>query len=396
MKLSRFNVWAHYDQGLILFNTLTGALATFDWIHEKALLESLEKNDATQIPSKFLGDMIEDGYLVKDNHNELCSIADACAERQARKNECFLCVILTMDCNFRCFYCFEKRRKENLSTAGTNRVLNMFQHLTGKMQKIEVDWSGGEPLLSFKVLRDMNNSFIAIARASNVEYRHSITTNGYLLNREAIDYLRTTPLSLLTVTLDGPPETHDICRPLKGGHPTFWTIFHNVEYAVSVGVKVSLRVNVTTNNVDEIHALYDILENHGLKNRAEVNLQPVVSSPANPCQEYCLSGYELAKQVMAIYKKAAQNGWVVLPPTEKMRALGFCVGEYPNRFVIDLRGNLYRCGQMLETDAVGKITENGSIKLDSQRDKRWVKKNPLEFPRCRECAFLPICMGGVT
>ena len=240
----------------------------------------------------------------------------------------------------------------------------------------------------------MNDKFMFMAQSSNIEYRHSITTNGYLLSQEIIEYLKTTPLSLLTITLDGPSETHDICRPLKSGAPTFWTIFRNIKEAVTAGIKIALRVNVTTCNMNQIHTLYDILESHGLKNKVEVNLQPVVSSSANPCQEYCLSGADLAQGVMNIYKQAAKNGWVVLPPTEKLRALGFCVGEYPNRFITDLQGNLYRCGQMFESDTVGKIADNGLIELDPQKNDRWVKKNPLEFPECHECALLPICMGG--
>ena len=198
----------------------------------------------------------------------------------------------------------------------------------------------------------MNDKFMFMAQSSNIEYRHSITTNGYLLSQEIIEYLKTTPLSLLTITLDGPSETHDICRPLKSGAPTFWTIFRNIKEAVTAGIKIALRVNVTTCNMNQIHTLYDILESHGLKNKVEVNLQPVVSSSANPCQEYCLSGADLAQ------------------------------------------GNLYCCGQMFESDAVGKIADDGLIELDPQKNDRWVKKNPLEFPECHECALLPICMGG--
>lgn len=82
MKLSRFNVWTPYDQGLILFNTFTGALATFDLIHAKTLLKAFEKHEVGHIPNEFLNDMIEDGYLVEDNQDEFRSIVDVCAEKQ--------------------------------------------------------------------------------------------------------------------------------------------------------------------------------------------------------------------------------------------------------------------------------------------------------------------------
>ena len=77
-----------------------------------------------------------------------------------------------------------------------------------------------------------------------------------------------------------------------------------------------------------------------------------------------------------------------------MKALGFCVGEYPNRFITDLDGNLYRCGQMFETGSVGALDKDGLIQLDPTKNDPWVKKDPLGFSECRECPVLPICMGG--
>ncbi len=338
--------------------------------------------------------MLEDGYLVDDNQDELEAIRSACRERQSKVNEYSLCVILTMMCNFKCFYCFEEHRNEYLSPQESDKVLAMFRKICEKAKRVEVDWFGGEPLLSFDALCAMNDKFTILAKQSEVEYCHSITTNGYHLSEEVVTYLATTPLSVLTITLDGPPDIHDACRPLKGGGPTFWTILKNIKNAVASGLKVSIRVNTTTRNVDQIPELYTLLAEHGLKNKIEVNVQAVVSSPANPCESHCLSGYDFAHRALAIYKRAAKDGWVVLPPTEKMRALGFCVGEYPNRFITDLNGNLYRCGQMFETGSVGRLGSDGTIHLDTVPNDLWVKKDPLQFSECRDCPMLPICMGG--
>lgn len=394
MKFSRFNVWSLNDQGLILFNTLTCALALFEKEHAKTAHNALEKRDPVAIPSDFIDGMVEDGYLVADNCDEFRSIQKACQERRSKTDECFLCVILTMRCNFKCLYCFEEHRDEDLSGPETEKVKKMLKKLTSTARKIEVDWFGGEPLISFDVLHATNDLFMDIARSSGVEYSHSITTNGFLLNDEVIKYLAATPLSLLTITLDGPPDIQDRFRPLKKGGQTFWTVFNNIRNAVESGLKVSIRVNVTNQNSSRILELYKLLEQHGLKNKVEVNLQAVVSSPANPCESICLSGRDFAGVALGIYKQAAKDGWIVLPPTEKMKALGFCVSEYPNRLITDLRGNLYRCGQMFETGSVGSLGEDGSIILDAAKNEMWVDKNPLQFAECRDCAVLPICMGG--
>lgn len=394
MKLSRFNVWSLSEQGLVLFNTLTCALALFEGLDAQKLLDILDKQTPLEIPNEFYDAMVEDGYLVDDNFDELAAIKVACIERQSKTEEYSLCVILTMACNFKCFYCFEKHRKEHLSEFEANKVESMIRNICQKATKINLDWFGGEPLVSFKALQAMNDKFMLIARDAGVEYVHSVTTNGYLLTEDVISYLASTPLSVLTITLDGPPATHDEARPLQNGEPTFWVILGNIQNAVTAGLKVTIRVNVTTKNVDLVPELYHILEGRGLKNKVEVNLQAVVSSPSNPCEDLCFSGYDFAHKAMAIYRKAAQEGWIVLPPTEKMKALGFCVGEYPNRLMTDLNGNFYRCPQMFEMSSVGYLGNDGSINLDPKKNDLWVKKDPLHFPECCDCAVLPICMGG--
>ena len=394
MKLSRFNIWSLSNQGLILFNTLTCALALFEDENAKKLLSILERNSPTDIPEEYAAAMLEDGYLVADDVNELEAVTAARLDRQSRVDEYSLCVILTMTCNFKCFYCFEKHRDEHLAESEANKVEAMIRNISKSAKKIDLDWFGGEPLVSFKALRVMNDKFMRITKDNGVEYRHSITTNGYLLTKDVISYLTQTPLSVITVTLDGPPSTHDVARPLRGGGQTFWVIMENIQNAVAAGLKVDVRVNVTTKNVDKILELYDILEERGLKNRVGVNLQAVVSSPANPCDELCFTGYDFAHKAMEIYKKAAQKGWIVLPPTEKMKALGFCVGEYPNRLMTDLHGNFYRCPQMFETSSVGTLGKDGTVHLDQVKNDLWVKKDPLHFAECWDCAVLPICMGG--
>ena len=84
----------------------------------------------------------------------------------------------------------------------------------------------------------------------------------------------------------------------------------------------------------------------------------------------------------------------MLPSTDNMQVLGFCIGEYPNRIITDLDCNIHKCTQMAESDSVGKILDGGQIELNKAKDTRWTGKDPLCFVECRTCAFLPLCMGG--
>lgn len=394
MELSRFNVWSKYNKGLILFNTLTNALAFFSKKHTITMIKVFENQKIKNIPEEFLNAMIEDGYIIDKSCDELEIISNACKERQQRKNECSLCITLNSVCNFTCFYCFQKHTNKFLSQKDIKKILKMFEILTNTVENITVDWFGGEPLISFQTLQVLNNELITIAKKNNTKYTYSITTNGYLLNDAAINYFKSTPLSLITITVDGPPDIHNKSRPLKHGGDTFWMILDNIQQAVASDLKISIRVNMTSLNIHRIPELYNILEKMGLKNKVEINLQSVFSSPINPCEKYCLSNPVFAHYSMANYKYAAKKGWIIFPPANELRVLGFCTGEYPNHFITDLNSNLYRCGQMINSDSLGKIDENGHIFLEKEKNDLWIKKNPLNFSECKNCSILPLCMGG--
>jgi radical SAM protein with 4Fe4S-binding SPASM domain len=43
---------------------------------------------------------------------------------------------------------------------------------------------------------------------------------------------------------------------------------------------------------------------------------------------------------------------------------------------------------------MGKVLDDGQIEQDEEKVAPWTDKDPLRFAECRECAFLPLCMGG--
>ena len=281
MKLSRFNVWTPENDSIILYNSLTGALITFEAIYYDRVFQALSAGNLSGLPDKFLPILVEDGFLVEDQFDELEAIRNLVVRRQQLVGEYFFSILLSLSCNFRCGYCHN-----------SEFVL---------AEKIAVDWYGGEPLISFPTLRRLNDRFMAICSHDGTKYETSITTNGYLLTPEIIKYLTHIPITHLQITIDGPLETHNISRPLKDGGPTFDVILDNIVLAVENGLDVFIRTNITRCNIDQVHKLYPILAGRGLKNKVRVLLKPVVSSPANPCEEDCLDSVELSSQMVPIY-----------------------------------------------------------------------------------------------
>ncbi|MFH1605805.1 MAG: radical SAM protein [Nanoarchaeota archaeon] len=338
--------------------------------------------------------MAEDGYLIDSSTDELQKIMKSIEEKKSRSDEYAISIILNMKCNFRCVYCFEHKTGKEITYARIQNVVRLFEKISTTAKKVEIDWFGGEPLLSFSLLKKINDYFIEIAKKKDLKYSHSITTNGYLLNEDKIEYLSKTPVSSIVVTIDGPEDVHDLCRPLRNGSPTYSIISSNVKKAVDAGLHVVVRVNLTKLNNTRVIETIQTLEKLGLKNRVELSIQAVVSSKENPCENICLKGKGKTNAILDAYIYAAKNGWKSFPTTEQLRVLSLCIGEYPGRMIIGLDGSIYRCSQADKQSLVGKVLSSGKTVFDPLSNNNWINSNPLSDKKCRICAFLPLCMGG--
>lgn len=389
-----FNIWAMDDNdSLILYNSQSGAVSVFD-INPKVVLSALEQKNVSKIPHKYLSAMTEDGYLVETPADELQLITKLVEERKSKIDEYAISIFLNLKCNLKCFYCFEHHTEKEISSPKIHGLFKMFEKISKTAKKVEIDWFGGEPLLSFDLLRKINDHFMMVAKKRGLTYLHSVTTNGYLLTKNKIEYLSRTPVSSVIITIDGTENTHDLSRPLKNGGPTHAVIIGNIKRAVDAGLHVVVRMNLTKLNKGRIIEMIQILERLGLKNKVEISLQAVVSSEENPCEKICLKGEERTNAILDPYIHAAKKGWMTFPTTEKLRVLSLCIGEYPQRMIVGLDGSVFRCSQADKESLVGKISLSGKVEFDQKTNNSWINSTPLNDEKCKQCAFLPLCMGG--
>ena len=91
-----------------------------------------------------------------------------------------------------------------------------------------IEWFGGEPLISFGMLKDVTNELNRFFKRNKISYFYGATTNAYLLDNEKIDFMLASGFKFFQITLDGNKDTHDKQRPLRDGSPTWETIFNNL------------------------------------------------------------------------------------------------------------------------------------------------------------------------
>jgi len=221
-----------------------------------------------------------------------------------------------------------------------------------------------------------------------------MVTNGYLLTRENVDRLAELKCASAQVTLDGPSRIHDRQRPLKNGKSSFATIISNLQYAVTK-MGVSIRVNIDkTFNAETIRELIDELQQAGLQRKVWVNfgmLEATTGVCAN-IAENCYGAADFSKVETEYFALLLDQGFRIqkLPAPTKV----FCMAQQVGCLLIDPDGDLYRCFNHVGDKA--KATGHISAELNFRHPEfnRLFRFDPFDYPECRECNILPLCMGS--
>jgi sulfatase maturation enzyme AslB (radical SAM superfamily) len=96
-----------------------------------------------------------------------------------------LTLVLTERCNFSCSYCPQTKGKKTLKTEAIHTFLDFLQSRLAK--EVWIGFYGGEPLLAWPLI-EKTVSFLQKKR--KIKFRLTLTTNGSLLKKEHILFLK--------------------------------------------------------------------------------------------------------------------------------------------------------------------------------------------------------------
>jgi uncharacterized protein len=305
-------------------------------------------------------------------------------------------VVLNLDCNLACPYCFEEgvrgRRYMAADTADTLVTMLERDHLSQGME-VSVDFYGGEPLLSLGLIRSIAQRLQASSREKGLPFSFALVTNGTLLTRPIALELKGLGLKSAKVTLDGPREVHDRSRPFASARgSSFDLITRNIK---EVWDLVSLQIggNFTPDNYREFPRLLDHLLAVGItpeKVKAVTFNQVTgrIGSPAVPdfqsgCN--CTDEEWLHEAILYLREETLQHGFVVPKPGP-----AGCMVEFANDLVVNVDGVIYKCPAFVgrEGFAVGDLRRGVISDGGAYNPDVWKK------PECLECSYLPQCFGG--
>lgn len=306
-------------------------------------------------------------------------------------------ILTNYTCNFKCIYCYsaEGRSKKQIEFDKI-KVLIDYLFCSGKEQKNPyiINFSGGgEPLLSFELIKRTINYVEQVNQDRNYIYNIGLVTNGSLITSEIIDFLQEHKVDMAV--------SFEILEKLQNKERGLYDkVSANIDMMLDRGFPFGIRTTFTPESVTYMCEMIDELATRFPKLKKVVYdtvLAPSLFDSPEDLRKYYdtfLDEYWKAKQ------KGAEMGIAVESIAVEMLSMvrdRTCEGK----IVLTPMGTISSCARVsspleerYEDYIYGEVKDNG-LYFDQQRFANIISQNNIySQPMCEECFARWNCGGG--
>lgn len=408
MKESRFNIVGEYDERQVwVYNTMTTATVILTTSEYNRFFHShmTDGNDETFLQ------LCEMGYFIDDDFDEftyLRNLRDTVVKSNSQIAD--IMIAPTMDCNARCYYCFEHGCHHDKMSISTADAVVKYIKENWNHDLFNINWFGGEPLMATDIIDYISEQL----EESKVKFVSRITTNGYYLTPDvAMRAMEKWHTHKIQISIDALyDEYNNIKRYINTDcDDPFERVIHNLEEALEVGLTVRVRINFNPLKKDKASQLMEFLQNRFGKYSgfssyfapidADSKIVPTVAgqfeneyehpylSLIHFSQQYgYFSGNNRGVDENFLYDEKGLLTSLKLYPSPTN-----CYASCPCVFAIDSRGDLYKCHRVLGR---GSRYSSGNVSTGIVRNDiyEFFCNSDLPYKECETCKILPICQGG--
>ncbi len=366
-------------------NLLTRRLITLT-PEEYALLErGVEASDMDDTARA----LARDWFLVPEAHDD-CQLCDELRFFWSTFNQptgkyTNYSIMTTLDCNARCFYCYQMGRNRSRAhmSAETADAVADFIVRTAEKGKATLHWYGGEPLYNASVIDRISTALTA----RGIEFTADMITNGYLLDDAVAARIADWHLTGVQISLDGTEEVYNRAKAYihKEDPSPYRRVLGNIERALDHGLNVNIRVNIDRHNDEDIFALAGELAARfaGRKKLWIYAAGLYENEGPNHPQRDAEERMRLTDSLIAFEEHCRALGLGISGRLGKTMRFNRCMADAPKTVTVSPEGKLGKCDHAMETDIFGDIR---SDKTDAAMLALWrEKRNTAE-----ECAGCPV------
>lgn len=379
-----------------LFNMADDSYIIYNHLHKKLVKICSPERDLLNLPTSLLDYLKANDFLVDDNIDENY-VAMVKYNDYIFDNTLRLVLLPNEECNFSCTFCYEKFNKVCMDDGILKKLILYLRKNITKYSSLDIDWFGGEPLLSKNFIYKFSEQAIDLCKLAKIPYVASITTNGYLLDDETISRLLKCGVRNFHVTLCGDESEHDEIRYLSNGGKTFSRIIQNLQKFKSLtthSFKVVIRINVTNRTLKNLHVFIDKLYDlFGDDSRFTFYYRPVGDWGGEKVkamsEDINIDHKRLFNSVFSAKKMLNYDIYYT------MLVSNICASAKRNNYVIRANGDINKCTESLYSsyNKIGFLDNNGNMNIDTELLGKWLFSHK-KADECGLCTKYTVCKNN--
>ena len=301
-------------------------------------------------------------------------------------------------CNFKCSYCYSASGRTNeeispkLLEAGLNYFLNP-ERAKGQRLSISV-LGGGEPLLSWNVLKPSLEKALQLIEKRDVACPISFVTNGSILTDDIIQFCLLHHISLSV--------SFDILEDVQNAQRGLWKeVSENINRFAEAGLDVALNTVISKENVMRMTEMIEHLRlSHPQVKK--VSFKTLISKHYFQNIDERKAYYR--SFIVEFFKaKTLADQYGIWLTCSYMNTCLCLVDRYcPGKFVITSEGDISTChtvgskrDEFYSEFVFGKIDEStGEVYINEEKLNHILSYDVTKSEKCQECPARWHCAGG--
>jgi len=330
-----------------------------------------------------------------------------------------LALCVAQSCNLSCIYCYAEESGSNCKNQlmefdVAKKTIDYLIENSKNIKNLHIQFFGGEPLLNFKVMKQIVEYSKKVGQQANKVFTFSLTTNATLLDEEVQHYLIDNDITT-KLSIDGDQATHDKQRPFRDGSGSYRNVLINSltfkDKLIRKGkFAPSVRANVINGSAEKLSEIAEIFSAMGFK---AIDIAAIFGKHGSDDNGLAITEeeFDAINRQMDDYieqwlqnkineGKPLKNNYIEREVVKKLRMLnrnnlleGIRCGVGRGTNAVDVNGNIYPCHryQGMEKYIIGNVADGG---VDTDKVSSYysaIIENMLE--NCTTCWMRYKCGG---
>ena len=302
-----------------------------------------------------------------------------------------LYLMMGFNCNFRCRHCIQDGcntiiREESVISQDTIDYLNRLIDIRpDSYNKIRLMFWGGEPLLYWKIIKEVISMF-------GDKFKYSMVTNGSLLTQDKVNFINEHEISV-ALSYDGENtekvrrinilqdkskldlfkqiKSKSVCAVISAYNYDYQKMFDHIDKLIDKDIRIFFENILVTWEMPKDLYSFDLEDYRNKLHQLAIQAkQDILSMKLSRAVDFF---FKYLQDICNINKEDSYT---------------LHCGQMYRVINLDLKGNLYSCHNMC--NPIGTVKDD-RISLVLRQDK-WVERN---IPKtCMNCQYYPLCKGG--